>query len=325
MLLNPVSCGSHTSKYSLHRSRGRSQFTRTYAQHQSPSLPKVDRGRRPRHASDASNASCDSNSSHVSPSMKAVISQVGVPPQYVQRKKRLLDDPLQATANSIPMGVPQIFCLQDLDLETEFEPSEVEPYPPLYERPKRTRKRSYCRELCELEAWPDSISTSTSPSVVLPDRRPRQPGLNPHFLKLYAIETSSRQGQALPSINIDESLLRQLSYQDLRRINVSTPHASSQAIRLALATRKKLWTEMVIPQRQDLYGEGIPQNKRFLLTEVPTQGDQGSLLRLESDVKPWLRQENGTMLRPCGTLKIGAGRPDVQYVVKGWCDERFAS
>lgn len=356
MLLNPVSCGPHASKYSLHRPRGRSQLARTYSQHQTspsppqPSTSKLEHARHsrqgpntshashaPSHASHRSHASSHkshasshashaSHASHVSPSMKSVISQVGVsPPHYVQRKKRLLDDPLQATTGHLPMGVPQIYHLQDLDLETEFEAHELEPYPPLYERPKHTRRRSYCQELCELEAWPDSASTSSSPSIVLPDRRPRQPGLNPHFLKLYAIETSSRLGQTLPHINIDETLLKQLTYEDLRRINVSTPHASSQAIRLALATRKKLWTEMVTPQRQDLYGEGIPQNKRFLLTQMPTQGRQGSLLRLDSDVKPWIRQESSTMLRPCGTLKIGAGKPDVQYVVKGWCDARFVS
>lgn len=268
--------------------------------------------------------------------MKSVISQVGEA-TYVQRKKRLLDDPLQSenTGNSnnggidfnVPLGVPQIFHLQDLDMETEFRPDELEPSPPLYERPKNvlSEEDSYARreDTCELEHWPDSVSTSSCPSIVLPDRRPRQPGLNPHFLKLYAIETACKTQQTLPSVNIDEFLLKQLSYQDLRQINVSTPHASGQSIRLALATRKKLWTEMITPQRQDLYGKSLPQNQKFVQAWSPQQGREGSLLRIDSNVKPWTSHENGTMLRPCGTLRIGRGRPEVQYVVKGWCDSRF--
>lgn len=268
----------------------------------------------------------------IPPSMQSVISQVG-DPNYTQRKKRLLDDPLQSETNgnntSVPLGIPQVFRLQDLDMETEYQPDEIEASPPLYERPKNVQNHKYSymgagEDTCELEYWPDSASTSSCPSVVLPDRRPRQPGLNPHFLRLYATETACKMQQILPCVNIDESLLRQLSYQDLRQINVSTPHASGQAIRLALATRKKLWTEMIRPQRHDMYGESIPQNRKFVLTHDPQQGQQGSLLRLDSDVKPWSSHENSTMLRPCGTLKIGRSKPDVQYVVKGWCDSRFS-
>ncbi|CAR27796.1 hypothetical protein ZYGR_0N02820 [Zygosaccharomyces rouxii] len=319
MLLHSVSCETHASKYSLHRNRGR------------PSLPRTCSSRNSISSSNRKQ-SLPNDEVSIPPSMKSVISQVG-DATYVQRKKRLLDDPLQSGSNSnntnVPLGVPKIFHLHDLDMETEFQPDEIELSPPLYERPKNTQSQnnSYIgarEDTCELEYWPDSASTSSNSSVVLPDRRPRQPGLNPHFLKLYAAETTCKIQQTLPCVNIDESLLKQLSYHDLRQINVSTPHASGEAIRLALATRKKLWTEMIKPQRQDLYGESIPQNQRFVLTHSPQQGRQGSLLRIDSDVKPWTFHENSTMLRPCGTLKMGRGKPDVQYVVKGWCDSRFS-
>lgn len=318
MLLNPVSCETHASKYSLHRNRGR------------PNLSKICSSRNSIATNNRKQIRSNDDVS-IPPSMKSVISQVG-DATYVQKKKRLLDDPLQSTSNSnsgnVPLGIPKIFHLQDLDMETEFQPDEIEPSAPLYERPKNLQgqKNSYMgtpEDTCELEYWPDSASAPSCSSVVLTNRRPRQPGLNPHFLKLYAAETACKVQQILPCVNIDESLLRQLSYHDLRQINVSTPHASGQAIRLALATRKKLWTEMIKPQRQDLYGESIPQNQRFILAHRPQQGQQGSLLRIDSDVKPWTSHENSTMLRPCGTMKIGRDKPDVQYVVKGWCDSRF--
>ena len=231
MLVHSVSCETHPSKYSLHRNRARPNLSRTCSSRNS--IPSNSR-KQSRSKDDMS----------IPPSMKSVISQVGEA-TYVQRKKRLLDDPLLSGSNgssstSVPLGIPQIFHLQDLDMETEFQPDEIEPSPPLYERPKNIQgqKNSYMgarEDTCELEYWPDSRSTSSCSSVVLPDRRPRQPGLNPHFLKLYATETACKIQQTLPCVNIDESLLRQLSYHDLRQINVSTPHASGQAIRLALS------------------------------------------------------------------------------------------
>ncbi|AMD18934.1 HBR033Cp [Eremothecium sinecaudum] len=201
----------------------------------------------------------------------------------------------------------------------------------------------------ELEHWPSekgSTSNSTTEAskmieteenwlyVHLPNRRTRQQSLNPNFLRLYATELSSKLKNLLPDINVDEHALRKLSHDDIWNLDIPNKYddVSPYQIKLALITRRKLWSEMCNILRQDLHGVNAPWNLKFVIEPQLTDDSDrtqrknltSSLVRLESDVKPWSKGGNQFMLRPCGKLSLGKnGNRDIQYVVKGWCDSRF--
>ncbi|CAI4047429.1 hypothetical protein SUVZ_12G1480 [Saccharomyces uvarum] len=215
-----------------------------------------------------------------------------------------------------------------------------------------TENMIYENDLVELEQWP---STTPSPEtkdaaapndLLLPNKRIRQKSLNTNFLKLYSIETSCKRKNILPEVEVDDHLLKQLTYSDIWSLEIKKePKVSTRDIKIALITRKKLWSDMVHETRNDLFGDSTPWNLPFISTattappapapdhepanEPATTDPKSSLVRVHSDVKPWFNN-GGTMLKPCGKLSLGkvsnkttAPTRDIQYVVKGWCDARF--
>lgn len=197
--------------------------------------------------------------------------------------------------------------------------------------------------LVEMEYWPNSgdiskinteaFITNQNHKIHLSNKRTRQQSLNTNFLRLYSIETSSKLKNLIPDLNVDENVLSRLSYQDIWDLNIPNNKISSHEIKLALITKKKVWSNMCHLTRKDLHGISSPWNLKFILqNEVNNDNQDGdfaqktnSLVRLKSDLKPWLTNNNRLMLKPCGKLKMGEnfGR-EIQYVVKGWCDSRFA-
>ncbi|QHS74836.1 Gis3p [Saccharomyces paradoxus] len=213
-----------------------------------------------------------------------------------------------------------------------------------------TENMIYENDLVELEQWPSASPSSetdgsTAPSdLLLPNKRIRQKSLNTNFLKLYSIETSCKRKSILPEVEVDDHLLKQLTYSEIWSLEIKKePDVPTNDIKLALITRKKLWSDMVHETRNDLFGDSTPWNLHFVATTSNTQPSQGreptnehttadsksSLVRVHSDVKPWFNN-GGTMLKPCGKLNLGkltnkttAPTREIQYVVKGWCDSRF--
>lgn len=267
----------------------------------------------------------------------------------------LARDPVEEARNEtqpVFKGVSMV----DLDLESEWSVDDiVQSYKPVYDR--RVRRSSvdfaingmrsnsisssnvfYDTDKVELEQWPTAVESSVvhdTQDLVLPNRRTRQKSLNPNFFKLYSMEISGKAKKLLPDISVDEQILVQLSYQEIRALDIQPSvteqeNVSAEDIKLALITRKKLWSDMIHDQRQDLFGESVPWNLKFVSDGDQTTGSkESSLVRVESELKPWLVDNNKihhTMLKPCGKLKLGASSTakEIQYVVKGWCDKRFA-
>lgn len=252
-----------------------------------------------------------------------------------------------------PQPVFKSLNMIDLDLECEWTVEDiVQRYRPVYERRvrrssvdfeiNRDRRNSQTRlysDRVELEQWPSAEENPVvqdSHELVLPNRRTRQRSLNPNFFKLYAMEMSCKNNRLLPDINVDEQILSRLSYKEIQALDIQASlteqeHVTADGIRLALVTRKKLWSDMVPEQRQDLFGESVPWNLKFVAHEDQPSEEtkESSLVRVESDLKPWLFDDNlvhNKMLKPCGKLRLGASpaTSEIQYVVKGWCDKRFA-
>ncbi|QLQ82416.1 hypothetical protein HG537_0H01780 [Torulaspora globosa] len=245
--------------------------------------------------------------------------------------------------------------MADLDLESEWTTDDiVQTYKPVYDR--RIRRSSvdfainhdrsnsissnnvfYDNDKVELEQWPTSVDSSGAQDtreLVLPNRRTRQRSLNPNFFKLYSMEIAARAKKLLPDISVDEHILVQMSCEEIRALDIQPSvteqgSVSANDIKLALITRKKLWSDMIHDQRQDLFGDSVPWNLKFVSEgDQSTRCKESSLVRVESELKPWLvdnKMINNTMLKPCGKLKLGASSNanEIQYVVKGWCDKRF--
>lgn len=230
------------------------------------------------------------------------------------------------------------------------------------------RSMIYEEENVEMEHWPtaqnDAYASNvteqsnttngftSAPTPALPIRRTRQQTLNPNFLKLYALEMSCKLRNIIPDLNVDEQVLRRLTYDDIWALDIPSATKSQDGhsnvpadispyqIKLALITRKKLWSDMITTTRDDMLGDSAPWKMKFVPT-VPEVGDKAtcqddtsSLVRMHSDLKPWSASLSSTMLRPCGKIVLGKGwsnsnikgawdKREVQYVVKGWCDSRF--
>ncbi|SCU90287.1 LADA_0F03026g1_1 [Lachancea dasiensis] len=182
-----------------------------------------------------------------------------------------------------------------------------------------------------------SPSTALSPATPTPNRRLRQQTFNPNFLKLYAMETSSKASDLIPDLNVDEQVLRRLTFQDIWNLDIpfspQTANVSVRDIKIALITRKKLWSEMMCEPRLDLHGDRAPWNLKFEVEQSTSKGQSAasttrSLVRVNSELKPWMSVTSERMLRPVGKLQLTRARPgketrEIQYVVKGWCDSRF--
>ncbi|CCD23240.1 Gis3p NDAI_0B02050 [Naumovozyma dairenensis CBS 421] len=212
----------------------------------------------------------------------------------------------------------------------------------------------------ELESWPTSIpllkkeeeelreevSLLADKTHFLPNKRSRQQKMNPNFLKLYSIETSCRLKNILPEINIDDQVLKQLSYHDIKTLPIKNQpkktvnnhkemgneskyeDVSCHDIKMAIITKKKLWADMLHETREDLFGVSSPWNLKFVAAcnEQEDTKNTSTLVRVHSELKPWVNgNTTSTLLKPCGKLKIDRRFPsrEIQYVVKGWCDSRF--
>ncbi|CUS25045.1 LAQU0S25e00650g1_1 [Lachancea quebecensis] len=222
---------------------------------------------------------------------------------------------------------------------------------------RSTARRSsliYDTDVVELENWPHgktrdpTVGADTHrgltqrearPSSDLPNRRTRQQTLNPNFLKLYALETNSKARNLIPDLNVDEHVLRKLSFRDIWDLQIpptsETRGVSAHDIKLALITRKKLWSEMMCEPRSDLHGDHAPWNLHFIASTgsgscLGSEQRAPSLVRVNSDIKPWTNLSSNYMLRPSGKLQLtrtaaGVHPRELHYVVKGWYDARFAS
>lgn len=304
------------------------------------------------------------------------LSHVDSDTETSQRRVQKISDPQSTGYEVLPHT--KMYNLNDLDFTESFSEKDIlQPITPIYERPKNKRmdidpiftntsdesseqehkrhrkfKPIFLQEqVVEMEHWPNSsqqqhLQTNSMESITLDpitQKRTRQQTLNPSFLRLYALETSMKQKNLLPDLNLDESILQRLSIQEISQLNIPADPSnriSPHQIKLALITRKKLWSDMCQVTRTDLHGEHAPANLKFVkattvrdssssdIEEDENTKETTSLVRLNSEVKPWSQPEMSqpTMFKPCGRISLGknANSKEIQYVVKGWCDCRFA-
>lgn len=116
-----------------------------------------------------------------------------------------------------------------------------------------------------------SVSVISSPKPV---QNISKEIMQPHFMRLYALEQRSRNNGSLPDLDIDENLLSQLSYQDIWTLDVPTESTEAELkkleelkIKLALMTRKKLWCDMIIQKEN----KTEIQNSKVFVKDVNKQ------------------------------------------------------
>ena len=163
--------------------------------------------------------------------------------------------------------------------------------------------------------------------------------MNPNFLKLMAIENSSIKNEALPEVVIDDMTFNRLAQPKGAPGAITVEELEyPDDVKLAIRTKLKIWNHLCKGTlRSDVFGDFVPSRLSFVnvgggsegvvacggdVDDVTSEETTGSsIVRVNSDVTPWVRGGGGSMarmLQPCGTLSCGS-----QYVVKGWCDARF--
>lgn len=165
--------------------------------------------------------------------------------------------------------------LEDLDFLYEYRISDIQEFlEPVYDI-KKHRNKGQNSKLVNIKEYISSLLSTTITSdqhqVELKDLnlnkqvkdKPTISSLKPmvtsrevmqpHFMRLYALEQRSRTSGSLPDLDIDENLLSQLTYEDIWTLDVPTASKDKESktleeskIKIALLTRKKLWCDMII-------------------------------------------------------------------------------
>lgn len=132
--------------------------------------------------------------------------------------------------------------------------------------------------------------------------------INSNFLKLYAIENNSIKKQILPEIIIEDDMLQNINSSKIKQLNFDSD------IKLAILTKKKIWVDMFSSSSSCNTNRSgnYPWNLEFV-----RNNDCKTLLQQQ-------QQSTSTLhLKPCGKISKGQNHPDIQYVIKGWCDKKF--
>lgn len=179
--------------------------------------------------------------------------------------------------------------LDDLDFLFEYTVNDIKEFmEPVYDITKHRKAKDNTSNLHNIKGYfAKKMSSSNEPIsilphveledinvnkeeeknvVVVPSLKPVQninkETMQPHFMRLYALEQRSRNNGSLPDLDIDETLLSQLSYQEIWTLDVPTENTESELkkieelkIKLALMTRKKLWCDMIIQKENKKDGD----------------------------------------------------------------------
>jgi hypothetical protein len=168
--------------------------------------------------------------------------------------------------------------LEDLDFLYEYGISDIQEFvEPVYDI-KKHRSKSQNSKLVNIKEYINSLLSTTltndqsrhqvelkdlninrqvKDKTPVPSLKPMKNSnkeiMQPHFMRLYALEQRSRTNGSLPDLDIDENLLSQLTYEDIWTLDVPTESKDKESknleelkIKLALLTRKKLWCDMII-------------------------------------------------------------------------------
>jgi len=179
------------------------------------------------------------------------------------------------------------------------------------------------------------IATSNTPSSIsiLKNREPR---INSQFLRLYSYESNSRKKGILPEVshmNEDEYSNQSINSSKYSKNSKSSTHE------FAIHVREKLWQCVILPPREDLTltsykkpryvykNDYVSNSEKIDMIGKNNEEDENngfvSLIRQKGDIKPWIKledeqQSKQKVLKPYGVLNN-----DVQFTVKGWCNERW--
>lgn len=145
----------------------------------------------------------------------------------------------------------------------------------------------------------------------------RDERINNKFLKLYAIDLSSRKKGYLPN---STSEIQPTQYEFHNKYNL---------MHLSTSSRDKLWQNIILPPRNDDTPSNTIDKDSFIHVE---QQHQSSLIMKNGDYLPW--NSSIKSWKPCGELPNGkkmvngenpnSGLTTTQYTVRGWCNSRWA-
>lgn len=152
----------------------------------------------------------------------------------------------------------------------------------------------------------------------------RDERINSNFLKLYAIDYSSRVSNILPNSNNDFIPINQLKF-----------HHDNNLYKLSLSSRDKLWENIILPPRLDRCPTPHVDHTDYIFIGSPTDHHRmknNSLTMKNGNILPWSNNSRPS-LKPSGVLKgkkslangpnPNSGVTSCQYTIKGWCNSRW--
>ncbi|GAV27399.1 hypothetical protein PMKS-000866 [Pichia membranifaciens] len=161
--------------------------------------------------------------------------------------------------------------------------------------------------------------------------RSRECRINPAFLRFFAINESIKRScsrQLLDVSTVDyhqyEFINSGCSSLDEYLSSVDS-EGRTATLKFQLLSRDKMWSEVVLPPRSDIFYNKTYKSFREPYVKVKNEPiENGSLVRENGKVMPWLNlndcaMQNKRCFSPSGTLK-----GNIQYTVKNWEKKRWS-
>lgn len=179
---------------------------------------------------------------------------------------------------------------------------------------------------------------STNSSITIP--KSRECRLNSSFLRFFAIDSSIKLNYS--NELLDNSIVDSYQYEFLNSeyksldefVNNQVDNIQSKhVLKFSLLSRDKLWTNVVLPPRNDIFCKNSDRNnnsnknclRKSLYIKVRNEPKvNGSLVRENGTAMPWINMDD------CKTLTKGCFNPsgslsnNIQYTVKDWENVRWS-
>lgn len=183
--------------------------------------------------------------------------------------------------------------------------------------------QTFNTQLKPIDIFDDSSSLSTSVFF-----KPRECRLNTSFLKFFAIYKSVSEN-SITNINIDFYYNKFINSQYtsidefLYRFNITDPEIKS-LLKFHISSREKLYTNIILPARKDMFSKNHLTNKiNYYKVEPTSQIENGSLIRSNGKPMPWYNFKN--LNNKKSFPPIGVLPNNTQYTVKNWENKRWSS
>ncbi|ODV88280.1 hypothetical protein CANARDRAFT_26438 [[Candida] arabinofermentans NRRL YB-2248] len=170
------------------------------------------------------------------------------------------------------------------------------------------------------------------PCLLPKNIKSREPRINSNFLRLYAQDYTSKSQNLLAITEYEIDLYQQdLIESELNDLDTflnqfdysNSPPNFKTDLKIGLLSREKLWFNVILPPRNDTPLSQQQSHINYVYNPSSSKTNNNPLVvRNNGKYKPWLQfqDQNQQAFKPYGNMAN-----DVQFTVKGWCNERWVA